>query len=138
MFPIIFPKYRISPRVYLVYDDGLSHTRGDMAVMVNEDVVLLPTRENALMFLNKHVPYQFINTVSYVAFIADQYLDKVQYEQAHLSAIGDLITSGMYFSFQTIYVNFKKGVPGKIEKKSTRSSSWADDYTKYGYIQSDK
>lgn len=134
MFPITFPKYRISPRVFLVFDDGLSHTRGNMAIIVNTDIELAPTRENALAFLAQHVPVQFVNTVTYVAFVADQYLDKVQYEQAYLSDAGDLVTSGMYYSYQTVYVNLKNGHPGKIEKKSTRSSSWADEHTKYVYI----
>ena len=137
MFPITFPKYRISPRVFLVFDDGLSHTRGNMAVLVNEGIELAPTRENALAFFTKHVPVQFINTVTYVAFVADQYLDKVQYEQAYLSDAGDLITSGMYYSYQTVYVNLKNGHPGKIEKKSTRSSSWADDHAKNVYIETE-
>lgn len=134
MFPITFPKYRISPRVFLVFDDGLSHTRGNMAIIVNTDIELAPTQENALAFLAQHVPVQFVNTVTYVAFVADQYLDKVQYEQAYLSDAGDLVTSGMYYSYQTVYVNLKNGHPGKIEKKSTRSSSWADEHTKYVYI----
>ncbi len=137
MFPFVYPKYRISPRVFLVFDDGLSHTRGNLAVLVNEDIELDPTRENAVSFLLKHVPPQFINTVSYVAFVADQYLDKVQYEQAYLSDAGDLVTSGMYYSYQTVYVKLKNGVAKKIEKKSTRSSSWADEYAQYGYVKKD-
>jgi hypothetical protein len=135
MFPIIYPKYRILPRVFLVFDDGLSHTRGNMAVLVNEDIELDPTRENAVSFLLKHVPHEFINTVDYVAFVADQYLDKVQYEQAYLSDAGDLVTSGMHYSYQTVYVKLKNGVASKIEKKSTRDYSMSDDFVKYGYVK---
>lgn len=135
MLPMILPRYAYKPSVFVVYDDGLSHTRGHMAVLVTEDVELAPTRENALAFIDKHVPRQFQDTVSYVAFTADQLISKFQLDQAYLTDDGELMIHSAWYSYEQVDVAIKKGIAGKITKRSKRTGVGADDHAKYFYVR---
>jgi hypothetical protein len=132
---ITLPKYAYKPSVFLVYDDGLSHTRGNMAILVSEDVELAPTRDNAVAFMHKHVPPQFHDTVSYVAFISDQLIPKLQYDQAYLSDDGDLVMHVESYSYEQVDVAMNKGVAGKITKRSRRTGANGEDHAKYFYVR---
>lgn len=135
MIPMILPKYAYKPSVFVVYDDGLSHTRNHHAILVSEDIELEPTRENALAFIDKHVPRQFQNTVDYVAFTADQLIPKMQFDQAYLSDDGELIIHSAWYSYEQVDIAVRNGVAGKKSKRSIRIGVGAPNHDKYFYVR---